>query len=258
MASDATLPPSRVMTESSYETEAVAPAPKSAIWEDFIDIFYAPRSVFERRENSSPWPAFIVVTLLFIIISFATFNALSPAIENEMRTQFAKNPKMTEDMINTSVGWALKIGRFASLGTPIILLVVSLWYWVVGYPFSNVQRTIRACMMVVGYSYIVKCVAAIAIGVQALMIDPVKLTSPFVVTLSAARLVDRAATSPVLFALLTKIDLFDFWYITLLAIGLMVIGKASRTQAILFGVTYWALGAGWAVVSALRAAAAAG
>jgi hypothetical protein len=248
------------MTESSLEAEsASAPAAKpAAIWEDFIDIFYAPRSVFQRRENGSPWPAFIVVTLLFIIISVATFNAVSPAIENEMRTQMAKNPKMTEDMVNTAVGMSMKFARFGSLFVPILLLIVSLWYWIVGYPFSNVQRTVRSAMMVVGYSYIIKCVGAIAGGVQALLIDPVKMTSPYVISASAARFVDRAATSPVMFAFLTKIDLFDFWYITLLAMGLTVIGKASRTQAILFGVSYWALGAGWAVVSALRAAAAAG
>jgi hypothetical protein len=245
------------MTEPTTQAESPTPPQiaSAALWEDFIDIFYAPRSVFARRENGSPWPAFIVVTVLFIIISLATFNALSPAIENEMRTQMAKNPKMTEDMVNSAVGMSMKLARFGSVFAPILLLIVSLWYWLIGYPFSNVQRTMRSAMMVVGYSYIIKCVSAIVGGLQALMIDPVKMTSPYVVSASAARFVDRAATSPVLFALLTKIDIFDFWYITLLAIGLTVIGKSSRTQAILFGVTYWAIGAGWAVVSAMRAAA---
>ena len=35
-----------------------------AIWEDFIDIFYAPSAVFRRREHGSVFIPLIVVTLL--------------------------------------------------------------------------------------------------------------------------------------------------------------------------------------------------
>jgi len=248
------------MTESSSDVEySTNPAPKPAsLWEDFIDIFSAPRSVFERRENSSPWPAILVVSAILLIISFATFNSIAPAIENEMRTQMAKSGRMTEDAINQAVGMTMKFARFGGLVLLILIPLTGLWYWLVGYPFSNKQRTIASAMMAVGYAYIIRCVSGLVSGIQALLMDPLSLTSPFAVSASAARFVDRDSVSPVVWALSTKIDLFDFWYITLLAIGLTVIGRTSRGKAIAFGIVYWALGAGWAVLNAMRSSAAGG
>jgi hypothetical protein len=238
--------------------ESVEPVAKSSLWEDFIDIFYAPSSVFARREHASPWPPILVVSALFILISFATFNVVSPTIEAEIRRGMSANPQMTEDMMNTMVKWAMTTARWGALFTPILIFVTGLWYWLVGKPFQNHPRTVTTAVMIVAYSYIIKCVGGILGGVQALLMDPTKLTSPYALSISAARFVDRDAMSPTMYALLTKFDLFSIWYVVLLAIGLRVTGRVSRNAAILFGFVYWGLSVAWTVVSAARAAAAAG
>ena len=42
---------------------APAAAPRVGIWEDFIDIFYAPSAVFSRRENGNVFIPLAVVTI---------------------------------------------------------------------------------------------------------------------------------------------------------------------------------------------------
>ena len=39
-------------------------APRAAIWEDFIDIFYAPSSVFRRREAGNFFIPLAVITIV--------------------------------------------------------------------------------------------------------------------------------------------------------------------------------------------------
>lgn len=247
------------MTSPAVESlESSEPVAKSSLWEDFIDIFYSPSSVFARREHSSPWPPILVVSALFILISFATFNVISPTIEAEMRRGMSANPQMTEDMMNKMVKWAMTTARWGAIFTPILIFVTGLWYWLVGKPFQKHPRTVTTAVMVVAYSYIIKCVGGIVSGVQALLMDGTKLTSPYVLSFSPARFVDRDAMSPVMFALLTKFDLFSLWYVALLAIGLRVTGRVSRNTAIVFALVYWGLSVAWTVVSAARAAAVAG
>ena len=43
---------------------APAATPRVGIWEDFIDIFYAPSSVFRRRENGNFFIPLAVITIV--------------------------------------------------------------------------------------------------------------------------------------------------------------------------------------------------
>src|SRR5688500_7351713 len=58
------LEPTSAMSTSSREPISSPVPEKAGVWEDFIDIFYAPSSVFARRANASVWPPLLVVTLL--------------------------------------------------------------------------------------------------------------------------------------------------------------------------------------------------
>jgi hypothetical protein len=54
-----------------------------AVWEDFIDIFYAPSAVFARRTNGSFLVPMLVVTLFIGITFFLTAETLRPMFDAE-------------------------------------------------------------------------------------------------------------------------------------------------------------------------------
>ncbi|HET9682570.1 MAG TPA: hypothetical protein VFP15_00585, partial [Gemmatimonadaceae bacterium] len=57
---------------------APAPAKPASRWEDFIDIFYAPSSVYERRARSGFGIPMLVITVLIGLIFIANSSAMQP------------------------------------------------------------------------------------------------------------------------------------------------------------------------------------
>ena len=55
----------------------------AAIWEDFIDIFYAPSQVFARREHGNFWVPLIVVTLLAGVLFYLNSGLFRPMVDAE-------------------------------------------------------------------------------------------------------------------------------------------------------------------------------
>ena len=237
---------------------AIAPAAKpAALWEDFMDIFYAPSSVFRRRENQSPWPAIFIISGLLLIITFATYGAMSGALESEIRRQLAKNPQMTQDMTDKAVGFGSWTTRLAGVFYPLILMLAGLFAWGIGKIVGS-RQPYQTALMIVTYASIVDVLKAIVAGVIALVMDPAKLTSIYMLSTGPARFVDPAATSPVTLAILGRFDIFTIWYTVLLGIGMHVAGKVSKQNAVIFAILYWLLVSIFPLAGAMRQAAAAG
>jgi hypothetical protein len=242
---------------SSDPTVPLTPVKPAPLLEDFIDIFYAPSSVFRRRENQSPWPVILIISALLLIISFATYNAMSGAFETELRRQFAKNPQMTQDMMEKAIKFASWTTRLGGLFYPIILAIAAFFVWLVGKIVGS-KQTYQVALMVVAYASITDVVKAIVSGAQALLMNSANLTSIYQLSTGPARFVDPATVSPVLLVILTRLDLFTIWYAVLLGIGMHATGKVSKMNATIFAVLYWLLVTGLSLVGALRASATAG
>ena len=89
-------------------TDAAAnPTPSSpGLWEDFIDIFYQPSQVFERRREGKFGLALLVLVVISGILFFALRNGIAPIMDAEMAKAAApflhsklasiENPKIQE------------------------------------------------------------------------------------------------------------------------------------------------------------------
>ena len=246
------------MTSPTVDPILAPPAEKPApLWEDFIDIFYAPSSVFRRRENQSPWPAILIISALLLIISFATYNAMSGAIETEVRRQLAKNPQMTQAIADRAMTFSSWVARLGAVAFPIVIAVAAFFAWLIGKIVGS-KQTYQIAVVMVAYASIVDVVKAIVTGAQALLMDSTNLTSIYMLSVGPARFVDPTTVSPVTLAIYNRFDLFTIWYTVLLGIGMHVTGKVSKQNAAIFAVLYWLLPTLFAWLMAMRAAAAAG
>ena len=231
------------------------PEPKTALWEDFVDIFYAPSQVFTRREHSGfGWPL-LIVTLLIGCIALANSGVMQPMMDAEFERSMAKvasDPRMTPEAIARGRAFAeglVKIGGF--IFPPIAMLLTGFCLWLIG-KLVDAKQTLGAAMMVAAYSYTVRVVEVVIAGVQALLMDPASMTSRFKLTFGVARFMDPDTTSPVLLAIVGRIDFFTLWLTVLLAIGLAVTGKISREKAMVAGALMWVAGGLAGVLQALR------
>jgi hypothetical protein len=227
----------------------VAPAPvkPASRWEDFIDIFYAPSSVYERRRNSGFGIPMLVVTVLIGVIALANSGVMQPIMDAEFTRQSAamlkKNPQLTPEMLQKGRAFGETIARIgAFVIVPIGIFLTGLVLWIVG-KFFDAKQTLAAAIMVTSYAYVPRILEGLAAGLQGLLMDPASLTGRYSISLGLGRFLDPDTASPMLLALLGRVDLFTIWLTVLLAIGLAVTGRIPRSKAAMAAVIVWLVGA---------------
>jgi hypothetical protein len=229
---------------------------RAGVWEDFIDIFYAPSQVFARRAQGNFWIPLIVVTLAIGALSFLNSGVLQPIFDAEFDRGIAaamrQNPRMTPEMAERFRHTAQSI---ASIGTfvfvPIGIVLTGSTVWLIGKLFEA-KQSYRSALVVAAYGWVPRIPDAVLAGVQGLFLDPAQLDGRFRLSLGIGRFLDPNTTSPILLAVLGRVDLFTIWVTVLLAIGLSVTGGISRSRAFLAAPLIWAAGAIPIVLQALR------
>jgi hypothetical protein len=243
---------------AGYEP-AVAPAPaeKSASWwEDFLDIFYAPSQVFARRANAGFGIPMLVVTVVVALIAIANSGVMQPVMDAEFTRGTAaamrQNPQITPEMMAKSRGFGEAIAKYGAIFfVPVGIFLTGLVLWLCG-KLVDAKESLSAAIMVAAYSFVPRILEGVITGVQGLLLDPATLNGRFRLSLGLGRFLDPDTASPVLLALLGRVDVFTIWVTVLLAIGLSVTGRIPRARAAVAAAIVWVLGALPALMGALR------
>jgi len=227
-----------------------ATSPESAsVWEDFIDIFYAPSKVFARRSMSGFLIPMLVVTIAVGILYAVNGAVWGPIADAETLRSLAGRADVPPEAIERARRMAPTIGKVGILiGTPIGIFIIGLVLWLVGKLFEA-KQTLGQAVMVASYASIPRIVEGLATSVQALLLDPSQFTGRLRVSIGLGRFFDPETTSHALLGLLGSVDVFTIWVTVLLAIGLSVTGKIPRARAAGAGVIVWLVGAGLLAVS---------
>jgi hypothetical protein len=237
--------------------QTMAPPEKTGLWEDFVDIFVAPASVFARRERGSIAVPIVVVALLMGIISLVSMDTLGTLMEAESRRAMAADPRIAQlppEQLAAMMRWQTIIAAAgAFIYVPIVILVIGLLLWFAGKAV-DASQTLHAALVVAAYSYVPRVIESVLVAVQGRILDPALLDGMYRVRLSPARFYDPDTASPLLLAVLGRFDLFVIWVTMLLAVGLAVTGRVSRGRAAIAALIVWVVGALPAVFGAMRQA----
>jgi len=229
---------------------------QTSLWEDFVDIFYAPSSVFARRTDGKFGKPLLFLVVVCAILAFLTKNAMQPVMDAEFARRSAemmrKNPNVTAEQMASGRGLFETFGPiFFAIGITVSVFGTGLVLWAVGKLFEA-KESVAAAIMIATYAEMPRLVQILVNAAQGLFMAPEKLTSMYSVGISPARFMDPDHASPVLLALASRVDPFVIWITILLAIGLHVIGKIPKQQAYIAAAITWVVGALPAVFGALR------
>jgi hypothetical protein len=241
-------------TSADSSPKTVAPA---AWWEDFVDIFYAPSQVYARRTGSGFGLPMLVVTVLLALLALANSGVMQPIMDAEFaRTAAAtmrKDPRITAEMMEKGRPFGEAIAKYGAIVfVPVGMFLTGLMLWIVG-KFFDAREQLADAIMVAAYAFMPRVLEAVLAGVQGLLIDPASLNGRYKLSLGLGRFLDPDTASPMLLALLGRVDLFTIWVTVLLVIGLSVTGRIPRARAAVAGVLMWLVGAIPAILAALRA-----
>jgi hypothetical protein len=226
-------------------THAPAAAP-AAIWEDFIDIFYAPSSVFRRRENGNFFIPLAVITLVCAVLFYLNSGALQPMFDAEFDRGMAvarrQNPNMPPEAIETMRAFASRLQMVAIfIFLPLAMFGIGVTTWVAG-KLVDAKQTFSAALVVGAYAYAPRIIDAVLQGLQGLFLDPADLDGRFRLSLGVGRFLDPDTTSPLLLAVVGRADLITIWITVLIAIGLCVTGRISLGKAAIAAAIVWLIG----------------
>ena len=244
----------RIGTDDAPVGDArIAAEPTASRWEDFIDIFYTPSSVFARRATSGFLLPMLVVTVLTGALYIMNSGVWSQVMDAEMSRALAKqSQQLTAEQVQTMrriSDTMAKIGAF--LFVPIGIFLTGLMLWVCG-KFVEAKQTLSQATMVASFAFMPRIIEALVVAVQGLLMDPASFNGRWRVSLGIGRFLDPDATSPALLALVGRLDVFTIWVTVLLAIGLAVTGRISRGRAAIAAAIVWLLGAAPLLLQAAR------
>lgn len=254
------LDPNPYLMTSPDEIDTSAPpvpAKPASLWEDFIDIFVSPSEVFERRRASGFFVPLLVFAIVTVVITIIGRDAMQPIIDSEFTRGMAaaarKNPQITQAQMEGPRAFMEKLTPvLIGLGAFISPMIVGVVLWLAG-KLVEAKEDIGAACMIATYAFFPRILDTLLRVVQAFLLDPSSLNGQYRVTLSAARFLDPDTASPVMVALLGRIDLFTIWVTILLAIGLSVVARIPRSRAAIAAVIVWIIGSLPIVLGALRA-----
>ena len=238
------------------EPALIPAAPTASLWEDFIDIFTSPSAVFRRRENSGFGMPLLVLTLLFGILIYGTKPLVQPAIDAETSRAFAKvakaHPEVTAEQMQSQRAMGEKLGPvFIIIAIPIMAMLTGLVLWLTGKLFDSTETASQG-IMVATYAFFPKILASIVGALIGLLSTPERLNGMARLTVGVGALFDPETASPILMALVTRLDVFTIWETVLLAIGLQITGKVLKSNSYVVAAIVWLIGALPGLLGALR------
>ena len=236
---------------------APAAAPRVGIWEDFVDIFYAPSAVFRRRENGNVFIPLAVVTIVCGVLFYMNSGALQPMLDAEfdrgMAIAMRQNPKIPAEAVERIRSFAV---RMQQVGTfiffPLAIVGIGVATWLAG-KLVDAKQTFRAAMIVAAYACAPRILDSVLMGLQGLFLDPAQLDGRFRLSFGVGRFLDPDTVSPLLLAIVGRVDVITIWITVLIAIGLCVTGRIPLRKAAIAAVIVWFVGGLPMIVGALRA-----
>jgi hypothetical protein len=237
-------------------TQAAPVTAQPAIWEDFIDIFYAPSSVFRRRETANFFIPLAVITIVCGVLFYLNSGALQPMFDAEFDRQMAtvmrRNPNVNAEAVERIRGFAVRMQQVATfIFIPLAIFGVGVTTWLAG-KLVDAKQTFRAALVVGSYAYAPRILDAVLHGLQGLFLDPSQLDGRFRLSLGVGRFLDPDTASPLLLACVGRIDLITIWITVLVAIGLSVTGRIPLRRAAIAAAIVWFVGGLPLFIPALR------
>ena len=235
------------MTPDSGAPPGPPAGEKASLFEDYIDILYAPSSVFARRAFSGFGLHLLIISVVSALLMFANRGVFSQIFDAQytarMAEAMASNPQLTPEMVENMRGMQATIGMvFAYVATPLMLLIFGLILWVIAR-LVGARLSVKQSMLVTTLASIPRVLGLIALAIQTAFMDTSRVTNMGQLSVGPARFMDESAGHTV-YQLATGFDLFAIWNVVLVGIGVAVIGKVSGARAAIVAAIIFLLGTG--------------
>lgn len=221
--------------------DTTAPATQGGLFEDLIEVLYAPSKVFDRTRYAGVGKYLVATTAIILVIVIATRGLMQPYMDAQfdlsMKLAAAKGTPMPDNAIEAG----RKFSSYALIGISALTMLIgpllnALFLVLAGKIFGASLPFGRAAV-IAALAGVPRIFSWIAIALQGLMLPEGAMPRSMAdASLGPARFVDPETTAPPVLALLSNIDVFRIWQIVLLGIGVSVVAKVTRMNGFLVAI----------------------
>ena len=242
--SDPVVPPPLQVNPSYEEPVKPASAAKTAAWEDVLDIFYAPRQVFERRRDGK----YLIPILVLCVVSMIIFVLSQQMNEAMQDAEFARVIKQNAMPAEAAANAKAMSKKFAALAIYLIPAFVAIGAWVSGVIILLLGNAMGAKLnfgqatAIAVFGSMPELLGRTLMGVQGMFLDTATVVHRYSFSISAARFLSADVSNWALkFASL--LDPFVIWGLVLVGLGAYIIGRMEKEKAAVLAVVVAIVGA---------------
>ena len=237
-------------------TSATAAQPSVPLSEGqrLIDTFFAPSKTFsDLRRSAAWWAPFLILAIVSVAFHYVVDQKVGfrKVVENQLRIQPKQAERMDRlpaDQRDRVMQQQVSFWKAFSYASPavsllVFLIVAALYFGTLKFVGGGDVRfkTMYALVVYAWLPYIVTYLLAVVSLIAGANPDSFFVQNPAATNLGA--LMDPTS-SPVLYALLSSVDIITIWTMILAAIGITCISKVKRgaAMAVVFGwFGFWVL-----------------
>ncbi len=231
------------MTDVTPAVEAPPQDKPSSPFSRIVGVLFSPSRTFADIARKPDW---VVPAIVILVIIFAATLVTIPHIDFEgtYREAFEKKGNMPPAQMEQAIRFATAFGRATQYVGPFLLLgvlaVLALIYWL-GVRLLGGTSTYHQVFSVVLYGWMPQAIRALIKIPIVMTKQTIKLQESEAVVRSSLNFLANYRDNPVLFAFLSRLDLFALWSLILFVIGLAAASRLSKAKAATVVIAAWIL-----------------
>jgi hypothetical protein len=213
-------------------------------WEDLVDVFISPASLFARRADANWVLPYAVLAAIAVVLYYAFMNAIGLVQEAAMQEQLARMAPEAAERARQGAEVSNRFRPLFGVVVPVFILFAvvakGLLLWLLGKP-AGARLSFRQGVLITTYaSYVVILQTVAGSLLVTLKSNQGLAVGAREMSFGVARFLP-ADLSPVLLALAGRLDLFALWQLALWIVGLRVIARLPTGSAALVAGVVWLL-----------------
>jgi hypothetical protein len=231
-----------------------APTPEPAPLSEgarILDTFIAPSKTFtDLRRNASWWAPFLLMVIVSTVFVYVAGQKIGfrKIMENQMQAQpktQERLDKMPADQREAQMEKGAKLTQNIAYVFPVVTLIM--WLIIAGLMFATFRfaagadvsfKVSLAIVVYAGLAMLVKTLLALLSLVAGVSPDSFSFQNPLA---SNPGYFMNPADSPLLYSVLSSVDIFLIWTLVLTAIGFTCVSKVKRGTAFAIVFGWWAV-----------------
>ena len=221
-------------------TSTEVPASKPNSFQRIIGVLMSPNETFASIVRQPDWVVPLVVILVVALVGGIVF-AQRVDFASGMREAMEQNNKLPPDQVDRMVRISTAVAKIFAYCSPvlsaIILLIVAGALLLVFRLFGG-EGDFRQAFSVTVYAWMPGIIKSIIIT-AIIAVRTVSLNDLAILVRSNLAFLVTMKEHPMLFTLLSSLDVFTFWLLALLVIGFSYVSKFSKSKSAAIVISLW-------------------